>query len=140
MHDPTTDFRIAPGDERAAREIARALADHVADFGPRDERPVSLVVRDGDGKLAGGLNGASHWRWLYIRHFWIAPERRRGGLGQKLLAAAEVEARARDCVGLYLDTFDATAESFYRRCGFARFGVIEGFPPGHVRRFLRKTL
>ena len=29
-------------------------------------------MRDGAGALIGGLNGVIHWRWLYIRHLWVA--------------------------------------------------------------------
>jgi hypothetical protein len=51
-----------------------------------------------------------------------------------------MEARARQCIGLYLDTFDPGAAKFYERCGFLRFGQIDDFPPGHTRAFLYKKL
>jgi hypothetical protein len=51
-----------------------------------------------------------------------------------------MEARARQCLGLYLDTFDPGAVTFYEQCGFLRFGQIDGFPPGHMRTFLSKRL
>ena len=38
-------------------------------------------ARDGD-TLAGGLDGHIHWRWLYVRQFWIAPLWRGKGLGR----------------------------------------------------------
>ena len=123
-----------------AAEVASSLAGEVlADFGPRDETPLSIVARDGDA-VAGGLNGSIHWGWCYIRHLWVHEDWRRRGLGRWLLAEAEAQAKARDCAGLYVDTFNEAAVAFYERAGFARFGRIEGFPPGHARTFLQKRL
>ena len=128
-------------DHPDAARIATALGAEVARrFGPRHETPLSIFAYDADGALIGGLNGASHWRWLYIRNFWIDPAWRGKGLGRRLLDEAETQARARDCVGLYLDTFDEGAANFYARCGFASFGTIENFPPDASRRFLKKPL
>ena len=47
---------------------------------------------------------------------------------------------ARGGAGIYLDTFDPGAATFYERCGFKRFGVIADFPPGHQRVFLSMNL
>ncbi len=89
-------------------------AEIAARFGPRNETPLSILAYDGD-VLAGGLNGLAHWRWCYIRHFWVEEDWRGQGVGRRLLAHAEMEARARQCVGLYLDTFDPGAAHFYER-------------------------
>ena len=61
-------------------------------------------------------------------------------MGRRLLRAAEREAAERGCAHAYLDTFDFQARPFYERLGYAVFGVQEGFPPGHVRYFLRRAL
>ena len=117
---------------------ARLGADVAAQFGPRDEAPLSIRALDGSGALVGGLNGVTHWRWLYVRHLFVTEGGRGAGLGRRLLAEAEAMARRRGCVGIYLDTFDAGAAAFYERCGFARHGVIEDFPPGFARTYLSK--
>lgn len=133
-------FEFLVDDEGEAKEIAERLGLEVAQrFGPRDERPLSILLRK-DGTAIAGLNGASHWRWLYIRHFYVAPQWRGQGLGRLLMARAEEQARARGCVGLYLDTFEERAASFYERLGFARCGRIENFPVGGARIYLRKAL
>jgi GNAT superfamily N-acetyltransferase len=122
-------------------EIGERLGAEVgARLGPRDEQPLSILVRDGNGALVAGLNGVSHWRWLYVRHLFVAQDRRGRGLGRRLLEAAETAARARGCVGVYLDTFDESAAVFYERCGFVRHGRIENFPVGATRIFLSKAL
>lgn len=127
-------------DNSGAVSVAAALAAEVAaDFGPRNELPLSIVAYDGD-TIVGGLNGSSHWGWCYIRHLWVQPARQRQGLGRRLLVQAETEARARQCVGLYVDTFNPGAVIFYRAAGFDLVGQIDDFPPGNARTFLRKTL
>jgi GNAT superfamily N-acetyltransferase len=123
-----------------AEFVAASLAAEIASsFGPPNGLPLS-VVASADEAVVGGLNGVSHWSWCYIRHLWIRADWRRRGLGHRLLAEAESRARARHCVGLYVDTFDPGAAAFYERAGFARFGGIADFPPGHTRVFLRKTI
>ncbi len=123
-----------------AAHVAAALATEItAAFGPRDESPISIVAQAGDA-VVGGLGGSTHWGWCYIRHLWVQEDWRRQGLGYRLIAEAETQARARHCVGLYVDTFDPGAAAFYERAGFTRFGEVENFPPGHTRTFLRKRL
>lgn len=146
MNEPSGphSIRITAHDMPAAGDaalVANGLADHVAErFGPRDEQAFSIFAHDADGALVGGVNGSSHWRWLYIRNLWIAEPWRNHGLGRRLIDTTETFAREKGCAGLYLDTFDPDAERFYRRCGFETFGRIENFPPGHARRFLSKKL
>jgi GNAT superfamily N-acetyltransferase len=126
---------------RESAEIAALLAEEiVARHGARNETPLFIEARDADGALLGGMNGVIHWRWLYVRHFWVAPGRRKQGLGHALMAEVERLAREKGCVGIYLDTFDEGAASFYAHSGFARCGQIENFPPGAARVFLAKRL
>jgi GNAT superfamily N-acetyltransferase len=127
------------GNSGAAHVASSLAAEIAAAFGPRDETPLSIVATAGDA-VVGGLNGSTHWGWCYIRHLWVQADWRRRGLGHSLLAEAESQARARQCVGLYVDTFDVRAATFSERSGFMQFGQIDGFPPGHRRRFLHKTL
>lgn len=115
-------------------------AEVAARFGPRNEQPLTITARDPAGVLTGGVNGVSHWRWLYIRHFFIAPTWRRQGLGRRLMEQAEAAAIARGCIGIYLDTFEESAAAFYKRCGFVRCGRIENFPLGTARIYLSKAL
>lgn len=127
--------------ERESPAVASALAVEIAArFPPRDETPFSILAHDGAGALVGGVNGATHWRWLYVRHLWVAPQLRGHGLGRHLLERAEGMAQTRGCVGLYLDSFDPSTISFYERCGFSSCGAIEDFPPGHSRIFASKRI
>jgi GNAT superfamily N-acetyltransferase len=126
-------------DEEASAFVSQSLAGEVAArFGPRDEAPFSILAYDDADVVVGGLDGVTHWRWRHIRHFWVAAGWRGRGVGKSLLRQAETEARAQNCLGLYLDTFDPGAAQFYARCGFAPFGRIDDFPPGFSRTFLHK--
>ncbi len=133
-----------PGLDVEARECAelaqRLGAEIAARFGPREEAPLSVTARDCAGVLIGGVNGLTHWRWLYIRHLWVAKSARGGGLARRLMDAAERAALARGAIGAYVDTFDPRVAAFYERSGFARVGEITGFPPGAQRIFLSKPL
>ncbi|MCX7900460.1 MAG: GNAT family N-acetyltransferase, partial [Methylocystis sp.] len=63
---------LAIGEDVECATTAAALgAEIAARFGPRDERPLSLTLCDEAGELVAGLNGLSHWRWLYVRHLWV---------------------------------------------------------------------
>jgi ribosomal protein S18 acetylase RimI-like enzyme len=129
------------GEDNENAELAALLGEEIAArFGPRGEAPLAIVARDPAGGLIGGLNGVTHWRWLYVRHLWVAPAFRGQGIGAQLMRAAERKAVERNCVGLYVDTFDSGLSAFYRRCGFTAAGRIEDFPPGAARLYFSKKI
>ena len=107
---------------------------------PVGRAPLVLSVKSLDGKLLGGLRGHSHWQWFYISHLYVDEAARSTGLGQELMRRAEVEAKKRSCVGIYVDTFDERARNFYVKNGFAMAGEIANFPPGKTRFYLSKNL
>ena len=111
-----------------------------ADVGPRDWRPVSLALRDGEGRIVGGLYGATAWGWLMIDGLWVDEGLRGHGLGSRLLLGAEALAVERGCTGSWLGTFDFQARPFYERHGYTVFAELAGFPPGHSHFHLRKEL
>jgi GNAT superfamily N-acetyltransferase len=131
------DREDAPG----AGFIADALRAEIEErFGPREEKPLVIIAKDEGGAIIAGLAGQTHWRWLYVRRLWTTKAWRGQGLGRRLLKEAEAQARLRNCVGLYLDTFDDATAEFYRRSGFEPCGRIDDFPPGARRIFLTKRI
>ena len=106
-------------------------------LGPRDVRALAVLARS-HGRLEGGLVGKSGRGMLYLDLLWVRPEQRGKGLGSRLLAIAEAEAKARGCNGVWLDTYDYQARPFYERHGYAVFGTLGGFANGHVRFFMSK--
>jgi GNAT superfamily N-acetyltransferase len=109
------------------------------EVGPRDYMPLGMALRV-DGRIVGGLYGATMWRWFMIDGLWVAEEFRNQGFGERLLAAAEAAAIGRGCRGVSLGTFDFQARGFYERMGYAVFGTVEGFPAGHTHYEMWKTL
>lgn len=136
-------FAIVITDAPSAADLAQ-LAGNLTAFndsavGPADRRPLAAMVRV-DEQLVAGLSGYTGWGWLYIQWLWVAETQRGQGLARQMLAAAEVEARARGCHGAYIDTFSPQALHVYQRAGYKVFGTLPDFPRGHTRNFLSKPL
>jgi GNAT superfamily N-acetyltransferase len=131
-HDPDPDDRVTILDALMAHN------DQV--MGPSDHRPLTLLLRDADGKVAGGLIASTGRRWLHVQQFALPATARRGGLGRRILAMAEAEARARGCVGAYLATASYQARPFYEKQGYAVFGTIDDYLPGASRYQMCKHL
>lgn len=126
-------------------EIARFIRDGLDKYnfdsaGSYNGQDLWIVARDEDGRVIGGLKGVSEYSWLFVAWLWISVEHRKQGLGEKLLAKAEEQARQRVCIGVYLDSFTFQAPDFYKRQGYEEFGRIEDFPPGHSCVWLKKRL
>jgi GNAT superfamily N-acetyltransferase len=129
------------GDPRDRQTLQDAIdAFNVRVTGRDDGAYVSLFVRDEAGKLRGGLTGEIWADWLHVRVLWLDEGLRRQGLGTRLLAQAEQEARARGCKGVFLETFSFQAPRFYARHGYEVFGRIDEYPGEHAQFFLRKRL
>jgi GNAT superfamily N-acetyltransferase len=108
--------------------------------GAMPDLPLALLIVDDGGMPQGGLWGRSYYGWLFVELLFV-PEAARGhGVGTELMRRAEAEAARRGCHGVWLDSFSFQAPGFYRRLGYAEFGVVEDYPPGHTRHFLKKRL
>lgn len=140
MHTELLDLDLAPrpDDLRVIHEGLRAFTDGYA--GPVNARPFAIFIRDDAGSVLGGLDAELRWTWLFVSHLWLPEPLRGHGLGSALLARAEAFAKEQDCAGVYLDTLEFQAVSFYERRGYRTYGVLEGFPPGSRRFYLQKTL
>lgn len=108
--------------------------------GSRDLREISLVARDENGRVVGGLIGGMIWGWLMVEVLWVSPHLRQGGHGSRLLAQAEEIARQQGCRHALLETFSFQALEFYLKQGYTIYGQLDDFPPGHSRYSLKKDL
>jgi len=99
-----------------------------------------FILKSPDDEIVGGVIGATYWDWLYVDLMWIKEELRGQGYGHRLLTMAEDEARQRGAKNAYLDTFSFQAPDFYKKHGYQVFGVLEDFPVGNTRFFLKKEL
>jgi len=113
---------------------------NVAATGVDDGRYLSIFLKRNDGTIYAGLHGHSWAGVCEIKTLWIADSERGKGLGSRLLAAAEQEARRRGCHVIHLASFTFQAPDFYEKHGFQRLVQLEDFPRGHANVLLAKTL
>ena len=126
----------APGTYEAIFQALDACSRDV--IGPAKPRLLVIPIRDDAGTVRGGLWGCTMFEWLNVQML-VVPEPLRGqGVGSALMALAEMEARARGCRGMHVDTFSFQAAPFYRKLGFSLFGVLDDYPPGHKQLYFRK--
>ncbi|MGX1175742.1 GNAT family N-acetyltransferase [Pseudomonas sp. R151218B TE3479] len=129
-----------PTDEERQAILAPLRAYNTAKTGGTVPELVAWLVRDEQDEIVGGLYSRVFFRWLYIE-LLVVPEQARGqGTGSTLMQMAEALAREKNCVGIWLDTFDFQAPEFYRRHGFTECGLIDDYPPGHQHFFFQKRL
>ncbi|MGB8646889.1 MAG: GNAT family N-acetyltransferase [Anaerolineae bacterium] len=132
-------------DDQPSREDNHAIevgleAYNIPRAGPYNFRPLSVFLRDAQGKIVGGLVGGTHWEWLHVELLWIDESLRGQDWGTRLLTAAEESARDRGCHAVHLDTMSFQALPFYQKLGYTVFGVLDNFPTGHKRYYLQKQL
>jgi GNAT superfamily N-acetyltransferase len=119
--------------------IQQGLADYNNQFSENDNHQLlTILLRDANNQLAGGLLGGTYWRWLHIDILWLRQDLRQQGYGSRLLQTAEQEAIQRDCRHAHLETHEFQALPFYQKHGYVVFGELADLPPGHVKYFLKK--
>jgi GNAT superfamily N-acetyltransferase len=132
-------------EEHPSRADLDRLKDAIDSFnyetsGFRDGRYLATFVRDDSGEMIAGLSGFTWGGYAKVEYLWIAAPYRRAGLGRRILAAAEAEARARGCDVIVLDTHDFQAPGFYTKLGYVACGRTEGTPRGSGQTLFRKVL
>ena len=108
-------------------------------IGAVDRRPVILTLTSDD-EWIGGLVAETFMGWLSVDALWGADHHRGRGHATALLDEAEQEARRRGATDCVLDTFSFQAPGFYLKRGYREFGRLDGFPAGHQRHYLTKSL
>lgn len=99
---------------------------------------IALLLRDDAGSMHGGLSSVIYWNWMFIDNLWIEDSLRGRGIGTRLMNYAEQQAVAKGCHSAWLDTFQA--RGFYEKLGYVVFGVLDEYPLGQQRTFLKKRL
>lgn len=102
--------------------------------------PLNIVEYDETGAIIGGILGGTYWGWLYVDILWVDENRRRQGIGSKLLQKAEQEAARRGCHHVHLDTMSWQAPAFYQKHGYEILGVLSDIPKGNQKYLLIKKL
>ena len=94
---------------------------NVARTGQDYWRYVRLFVRDDKGLIRGG--------WLHVTDLWLEESLRGSGLGRRLIAMAEDDARDEGCRYVHLDSHSFQATDFYKKLGYEEFGRLADSPP-----------
>ncbi|WP_260439580.1 GNAT family N-acetyltransferase [Humibacillus xanthopallidus] len=128
-------------------ELDRRLSDELdtvnaaATEGVAPARELTVQIVDDGGVLAAGLSG---WTWgvaAGIGMTWVSERVRGEGLGARLLAAFEDEARTRGCTHVFVTSFTFQAPGFYERHGYHEILRWEGVPtPTSADVHFRKEL
>lgn len=99
-----------------------------------------VLARDRAGTVTGGLRAAAYWGFLTIELLWLSEPARGKGIGRSLVARAEAFALTHGIRHARVETTSFQARPFYERLGYAVYGVLEDFPPGHRSYSLKKSL
>ena len=138
--ETTITLTDAPNDGECAviTEGLRAYNETQAGFS--DSRSLAILVQDPETQnVVGGLLGRTSLGLLRVERFFLPENLRRGGLGSRLLAMAEEEARHRGCTRAVLSTVHFQAPGFYLKQGWEVVARIDCEPPGHTRFYMTKS-
>lgn len=124
-------------------EVVATLVSGVRKFnashmGHERATPLSVIAKDNNGKLIGGVSGRTIYHQFLIEVLWVADHYRGQGLGRELMLLAEEEAKARGCLAAQVDTLSFQAPGFYQKLGFEVAGKVDGIPDSPARFFLVK--
>ena len=128
----TSRYRAAVGgadpelDKRLSAELDQVNA--AATKGIAPARELTVQILDESGELAAGMSG---WTWgvaAGIGLTWVRDTSRGDGLGARLLAEFEDEARARGCTHVFVTSFTFQAPGFYGRHGYREIFRWQGVP------------
>ena len=107
--------------------------------GKRNASQIAVSLREGEA-IVGGLIARVRRGVCGIQLLWVADAHRGKGLGAKLVALAEAEARLRGAHLVHVDTMSFQAPGFYEKQGYREFGRLDLLPPGTHHIFLQKPL
>jgi GNAT superfamily N-acetyltransferase len=94
-----------------------------------------------DGRVIAGINAAMYfWHILYIDILFVEDGVRKQGLGSYLLNRVEQEALEQGAKLAHLSTYDFQAVDFYKQHGFEDFGILDYWPGGPKRHYMKKVL
>lgn len=139
--EPTLDIARTRNPEAEAAIGGGLAAYNATRFRAPDTATLDVLVRDDNsGKPVGGLLGHTSFGLFFLDLFYLPEELRGAGLGSRIIALAENEARRRGCTAVFVYTVTFQAPGFYERHGYRRFGEIACPPAGAARIFLSKPL
>lgn len=99
-----------------------------------------FVAQDKEGNLLGAICGYTVFSYCYVEALEVDENRRRKGIGRKLLKAMEQEAKKRKCRCVNLATANYQAPDFYRKNGYRIYHRLINMPGKHQAFLMDKIL
>jgi GNAT superfamily N-acetyltransferase len=128
-------------DAAGIEELRQAvIAYNIARTGYDDGRSLGCLLRDDEGRLVAGIDGFTWGGYAMVEWLWVHDDLRHGGVGSRLLGAAEEEAARRGCVVVRVNTHTFQAPHFYAAHGYQQIGFAEDAPRHHGEHFFEKRL
>jgi len=135
VQDPTKD---------EMRGVHRGLHEHcVKHAGDEMHNPgieVKLVLRDGIGRVAGGLIASTTIRIVALERLWVDSAYRGKGYGQTLVERAEQVAKQHGCVAVQGTCFSFQGPEFFYKQAYESFGSVDVYPDDYTEHLLIKSL
>ncbi|MEK7079655.1 MAG: GNAT family N-acetyltransferase [Patescibacteria group bacterium] len=123
------------------KTLVDGLLSHHASMGhPRNPKKFSLLLKDKNDVVLGGIIVCFLWNGMEITSLWVDKKLRNQGWGKKLIMAVEKEAVKRGCAFAYTNTFSWQAPEFYTKLGYALYGKLDDFPEGNSLGYYCKKL
>ena len=99
----------------------------------------NICVKDKETIIAGAII-YQHKDALYLDVLWCSENYRNKGIGSKLIAMVDAEAKSKSISKLFVDTYAFQAQEFYKKHGFKVIGTVPEYLLGHDRIFMRKDI
>ena len=138
MYKVIVDHAPSQADNAIVREGVVSFNEKIT--GQARDKAFSVFLKDGSGKVFGGIQAWFDTESIYIDVLWVDEHLRKQGYGKKLLVAAEQEAVKNGCAFSLVDTWAFQAEEFYIKNGYERIGELKDYWLGHSKIFLKKSL
>jgi GNAT superfamily N-acetyltransferase len=137
-HELVVEAEPSPDDIRALEDSIYAF--NVRATGVSGGKLFAIFLRD-EARVA--IGGAFGWTWAAtcsVRTLFVPLHLRNQGHGTRLMRAVEVEAKARGCRQILLETFDFQAPRFYFKLGFEVRARVSDYIRGHDLIVMAKRL
>ncbi|MBE6908935.1 MAG: GNAT family N-acetyltransferase [Ruminococcaceae bacterium] len=134
---------------RRAHEADEAIGDFIhsefSRYGEQNEVVLNydefcFVAEDDEGKIVGAVTGRAYYNEVHIGDLIVAENRRRSGLGRRLVGAVEDCYRGKGYDVATLTTFGFQAPVFYQKLGYTVEFIRESPDPRLNKYFMRKSL
>jgi len=108
--------------------------------GANDKIPITTIIRQPDGALAGGLFAFISYGWCVVELLWVDEQYRGNDLATNMMNHVEQYALNKGITRFKLETGSFQALDFYKKLGYEVYAQLEDYPIGHTNYYCRKLL